>query len=475
MSSERRAGRRTAAKKGTRFFHPYADGVPVRVVLLTLLAALAFLRPAPVTAAAAPAAPAAPWLFVSDVHLEPLDTSPRPSPPGHDTNPVLLRSALAEMRRVDPAPPVVVISGDYIGHRYDPKHALDTMARVAHAFGAAFPHAQFVLALGNEDSDCGDYGAGAGAPFLRAMANLWAPLVDRNGAAPHFRATFPRDGFYVARLPLRGLRAVVIDDVFASPRFRAACGASGSASVAQTFADLERALPSGGTGRAWVVMHVPPGVDAYSTVHLAHGLGVVPFLDSGARDRLTEVLGDPRRHVALALAGHTHKFGFRVVGDPAGDGVPLLIVPALSPIFENAPMFLTAEPGPGGTLGGIVEHAFDGRAWRAADASRELDLPRLTGPALGGLERRLDAEPALRTVFSRLYDGGAPPEITPANWRGYRCAISALGDTAYRRCLGERGLGFLTVRGLVAGVLLAVALLFFGAFALLAGRRFFAR
>jgi hypothetical protein len=163
------------------------------------------------------------------------------------------------------------------------------------------------------------------------------------------------------------------------------------------------------------------------------------------------------------------------VGDPATGGVPLLIVPALSPIFENAPMFLTARPSSDGVLERIVEYAFDGQTWHAEDASRELGLPRLTGPALTDLERRLDAEPALRSVFARLYDGGAPPEITPANWRGYRCAISALTDSGYRHCLGERGVGFLTVRGLVVGSLLAFALLLCGALALVAGRRAFAR
>jgi hypothetical protein len=436
---------------------------------LGLRCALALLALVLIVGRASPAAAAASWIFVSDVHLEPRDASPRPSTRGHDTNEALLRSALAEMKRVDPSAPVVVIDGDFIGHRFDPGGAFATLARVARSFGAAFPRAQFVLALGNEDSDCGDYAAGPGAPFLRAVAAAWAPLVDRGGAAPRFRATFARDGFYVAKLPVAGLRVIAIDDVFASPRFRAACGSGGSAADGM-LDELERALPPGGAQKAWVAMHLPPGVDAYSTVHLAHGLGVVPFLESRKRDRLLALLDDPRRNVALALAGHTHKFGFRVIGSSARHDVPLLSIPALSPIFHNRPMFLTAGVGAGGTLGPIDEYAYDGSGWRVAHASRELGIADFSGPALRDLERRLDAEPPLRAVYARLYDGGAAPEITAENWRGYWCALGALGDSAYRHCVGERGIGFVTLRGFVAAGALGLAALAAVVAALFAGR-----
>jgi hypothetical protein len=402
----------------------------------------------------APAGPAdaAPWLFVSDVHLDPLDAaSAPPSSRGSDTDEALLRSALAEMRRVDPAAPVVVIPGDFLGHERFTRNAIPTMAHIARSFDDAFPHAQFVLALGNEDSNCGDYGAGPGAPFSGQLAAVWEPLVNRRGAAPDFRTTFARDGFYTAKLPIPGLRAVVIDDIFASPRYRERCGSTAVDAATEALDDLDRALPPGSLQKNWVILHIPPGIDAFSTVHLMHHLAVVPFLESGPRDRLLAILGDPRRRVALAIAGHTHKFAFRLVDAGPREYVPMLLVPALSPVFHNNPMFLTVDVGRDGTVRRIDEHAYDGVAWHVAGSSADLGLPAFTGAALAKLEGRLDDDPALRSVYARLYDGGAPPEIAPWNWRSYRCAIRALTDTAYRNCTGQRGYGFLTLRGVIAG------------------------
>lgn len=407
-------------------------------------------------------ASAAPWLFVSDVHLDPLWTYPWPSPLGSDTNLVLLRSAIAEMKRVDPSPPVVVIAGDFLAHHFDRRHSKDGMAQVADSFAQAFPKAQFVLALGNEDSPCGSYVLAPDAPFLRETAAIWEPLVNRHGEAPDFLKTFPRDGFYTTKLPVPGLRAVVIDDTFWSPRFRAGCGSSAEDGPAEELADLDRALPEGNPGKAWVVLHIPPGIDAYSTVNLMHRLAVVPFLDTAPRVRMLAILGDKRRNVALAISGHTHKFAFRLVDADGANPVPILLAPSLSPIFRNNPMFLTVDVGPDGTIRGIEEHAFDRGAWSDLGGTKDLGVGEFTGPALAALQRRLSSDPELRAVYSRLYSGGAQPEITPENWRGYWCAIGSMSSTDYRRCEGQGGYSILTERGIFVVVsAVAVAVLAF--------------
>ncbi len=416
-----------------------------------------------ISANASPAseATASPWLFVSDVHFDPLEKNPRPSYRGEDTNAPLLRSALAAMKQADPSPPVVVISGDFLGHGFDNRYVKTTMAHVARAFGDAFPRAQFVLTLGNEDSPCGDYYAGPNAQFLHDTAAAWEPLVNRNGAAPGFLKTFSRDGFYTAKLPLPGLRAVVVDDVFWARRFRSGCSAENADGATEQLADLGRALPPGNADTSWVVLHIPPGVDAFSTVHLVHHLAVVPFLDSAPQNRLLGILGDRRRNVSLLVAGHTHKFSFRLIDPDGGEPVPVLLVPAISPIFGNNPMFLTVRVGPGGTIGAIEEHAFDDEReqWYDAGGSRDLGLDGFSGAALTDLRSRLAENKELRATFARLYDGGAPPEITARNWRGYWCAIDAMSDTAYRTCMGERGYGFLTGRGVAVIGFAALAIL----------------
>ena len=314
--------------------------------------------------------------------------------------------ALQRMRTVDPDPPVVVVGGDLLAHDMDRAHATATMVAIARDFNRIYPHAQFVLTLGNNDSNCGDYGLTPNSAFLREVARAWAPLVNRRDAAPHFLQTFTRDGFYTATLPLRNTRAVVVDDVFWSPRYHSGCGPANGASVA-ALKELDRALPPS-QQRSWLFVHIPPGIDAFSTTHLTHGLVVVPFLEPGPRFVLTTIAGDPRRHVALVVAAHTHKFAYRIINASGADPVPLLLVPAISPVFANAPSFLTADVTPDGAVRNVEEHhtcmepgatpvvyarsalrCWTATRWRAAGPAG--DRPDLAGTFCGTLQRRCPA------------------------------------------------------------------------------------
>jgi hypothetical protein len=435
----------------------------VRTIAAALALALAFMLPN--------LAEAAPWLFVSDIHLDPLSAISSEAPLGADTNEALLDSALAEMKRVDPAPPVVVIPGDFLGHKFDYKNAKATVTHLARAFDEAFPRAQFVIALGNEDSGCGDYVIAPNAPFLREAAAAWGPLVNRHGEAPDFMKTFPRDGFYTAKLPVPGLRAVVIDDVFWSPRFRAGCGSTEIDGGKAALEELDRALPPGNPDRTWVLLHIPPGIDTFSTIQFAHRLAVVPFLNTAPRLRLLEILGDRRRNVTLAISGHTHKFSFRLIDAETPDPLPILLVPSLSPVFRNSPMFLTAEVTREGTIREIEEHAYLDGGWRAIGGTSDLGLPDFTGRALAALDRRLERDPDLRALYARLYGGGAASEISPKNAGGYLCAIDSLSATDYRRCTGQRGFRFITGRGLLVVAIVAIGAFLIGVLGVLTFRR----
>jgi hypothetical protein len=415
-------------------------------------------------ACAGPAS-AAPWLFVTDLHLDPTSHHRGPSRPGSDSNVALFDSALDEMVRVDPHPPVVVIGGDELSHNFNWPHAAATMAYVAHRFDRAFPNAQFVMTLGNEDSSCGDYQVAPHSAFLQSIVRSWAPLIDRHGAAPGFATTFPRDGFYVARLPIARLQAVIVDDVFWSPRYRS-CTPDGDPS-ASTLAELKRALHAS-SDRRWILLHIPPGIDAYSTAHLTHRLVVVPFLDPGPREALQRLIADPSSGVTLVIAAHTHKLAYRIAGTAARP-VPMLLMPSISPIFENAPGFLTAGVDAGGTLRDVDSYAFDGTAWHELGGFRALGVDRFTGAALVDLHRRLAHDTALRDRFAMLYEGGGRPEIDAGNWQTYWCSATSYSATAFRACDDEGGSGVFTTRGIKA---IAVAAVTVGGLAILAFFRF---
>jgi len=399
-------------------------------------------------------ADAAPWLFVTDIHLEPGRDGRRPASFGHDTNAALFAAALRKMHALDPAPPVVVISGDLLAHNIDRARASATAVAMAHDFDRVYPHAQFILTLGNDDSNCGDYAVAPNSPFLRDVARAWAPLVNRRNAAPHFLETFPRDGFYTATLPLRGTRAVVIDDVFWSPRYRSGCGpANGVSAVA--LKELARALPRT-SGNAWLFLHIPPGIDAFSTTHLTHGLAVVPFLDPGPRSELVALAGDPARHVALVVAGHTHRFAYRIIGSASNDPVPMLLVPAISPIFGNTPSFLTADVALDGTVRNVEETSYVHRVWRDVGGLGSLGVRELSGVALRALQGRLAADRKLRAQFAALYSGDSSPEINEGNWRSYWCAATNFAAADFRACTEQGGFSLLTSRGIAVSAVAAI-------------------
>jgi hypothetical protein len=407
-------------------------------------------------------ATAAPWLFVSDIHLKAVSKRPTPSGAGHDTNAALFASAIRAMQRTDPHPPVVVVTGDLLAHGIDPQAATATAVRVARQLGAAFPQAQFVLALGNNDSACGDYALAPGARFLRDVAAAWAPLVNRGGAAPDFVRTFVRDGFYTARLPETGLRAVVVDDVFWSPRYRAGCGAAGNVATAEMteLAAAVRRAP----GPVWVLFHIPPGVDAFSTVQVSKGLAIVPFLAPALRDRMLAVLASAPGKIVLAVGAHTHRFAYRIVAAAGARPVPLLLVPAISPVYGNAPSFLTANVDTGGTPRDVEEYSYRGGAWHDTGGLRELGVRAFTGPQLLAAQARLARDPQARAAFARLYGGGGRPEIDASNWRAYWCAATAFATATYRACAGSGGVSLITGRGVA--VLAAGCALIAGAGAL---------
>jgi hypothetical protein len=409
---------------------------------------------------------ASPWLAISDVHYDPTSERERPSSYGDDTNDALLTSMLAEARAVDPNPPVVIIGGDFLAHQFRRADAEATMAELAARFDATFPSAQFVITLGNNDSNCGDYLAPIGGPFLAAIAKAWAPLVNRRGAAPDFARRFARDGTYVARLPEPGLRMVVTNDVFDSLRYGAGCakGYDGAAETLGRFrADLRAAGPN---ERNWTLFHIPPGIDAYTTTHLTHRLGIIPFLRPNAREALEADLVDPRDRVVLAIAGHTHKFAYRIIAGAGAVRIPALLVPSVSPIFDNGPSFLELSVEPDGTLSNVVEFSYASGEWQRLGSLADLGVHRFTAPDLEALQRRLAHDPALRAEFSRLYSGAGFSEIDERNWRSYWCAATNLSATSFDACTGQHGLSILTGRALkliAAGALIlaALAALFF--------------
>jgi hypothetical protein len=387
--------------------------------------------------AAGAGAAASPWLVISDVHYDPADSATAIPGIGRDTNGALLDSMLAEAARVSPDPPVVILTGDSLAHHFPTgAAAAETMAALAMRFNTTFPHAQFVLTLGNNDAACGDYAVTPNDAFLSAVAAAWAPLVNRRNAAPAFATTFARFGGYVTTLPIPGLKAVVADDTFWSTKYEDSCGGSSDA-PARAMTDFRRLLAATAPAEhVWLVMHVPIGINAASNPLNKKGKPS-NYLRGASQKTLLAAIRAPAAHVALLLVGHTHRFAFRLSDDDPSRARPVLVAPAVSPIYGNGPSFLALDVAQDGGVDNVVEYSFASGAWRREGDLRELGMTRLGVADIVALGGRLGGDERLRRRVLDLYEGGGLTEARFTGWQPYWCAARFVSATGYAACLAS--------------------------------------
>lgn len=419
-------------------------------------------------------------LLVSDLHFDPftagaevvkvLRATPTPrwaqvlgaapaepiSPYGSDSNYPLLVSAGAAMRQAVPRPAFVVISGDFLGHNFEQKYdsvfagtpdstgaasfADSTMAFMARWMGSLYPaDVPIYPAIGNNDSGCNDYGMDT--QFQHSAARSWAPLARRGGRAPGFVAAFDSGGYYTARPPAANATLVVLNDIYWSRSYDAACGPDrGQRELQWLGAQLQTARAA--HRRVWLASHIPPGVDIYSSLQhpsnptmMFTAAYVAPF------DSLVRAYADV---IALHVTGHTHMSEFRVYQAGSG-GVPDLGVPAVSPIFGNNPGFVSMRLDPSGSVLDYAAYAFTGTGGPPQPGAggwiTQFDFDALyrqtaiTGAAMVSAAALIASDSTVRAAWQLNYVGGRPGQYpNNSNWQGYWCAIRNLEAPAYAAC-----------------------------------------
>ena len=380
--------------------------------------------------------------MLSDIHLNPFDKSPIPSDYKTDTNWALFVSTLDRMHRIEPNPPAIFVTGDFRAHQWGQKArqaragsdmaaAEDAMRRMAAAFDARFPRSQFVIVMGNNDDPCGDYRTAPGTPYLARLARIWAPLVNRGGAAPRFVEDFSATGAYVARLPLPSLRAVAFDDVYWSIVYRG-CRGRGVRDPGRVALQWMQAGNDAGM-RSIPVMHIPPGVDASSTI-IAHRFLTVPFLTGYWSSAFIRLIAQERSHIPFVLAGHLHRSDFRIFGN-----TPVLVASSVSPIYNNNPGFLRLRVAQDGTITDYQQYTYDeysGEWDQAADFDKAFGVRNFTAAALSALHDRIGRDPAVRARWIDWQLNGARDDETRRNWRVFWCAQTEYGS-GFAACAGS--------------------------------------
>jgi hypothetical protein len=289
-----------------------------------------------------------------------------PSEWGADTNYPLLALALSSIKQNLGASPLIIYTGDIIGHDFPktffelyygnlgvPVPADATIEADASAVAAmknfadktvaffmdqvrsAVGDIPVMFAVGNSDSYIG---ALPEPSFLSNTAELYYTKF-LNGAADHqtFLTTFTSGGYYSADLPGTNLMVIGLNTVMFNYDFGDTLKSEADAELAWFDSQLAQAKAAG--KKVWLLMHIPPGADKYETAQSADVNGhITTATMMWTQDYQTSFLQTLSKYpgiIALTLAAHTHMDEYRIMSP----NNVLEITPAIAPYFGNNPAF----------------------------------------------------------------------------------------------------------------------------------------
>jgi 3',5'-cyclic AMP phosphodiesterase CpdA len=386
---------------------------------------------------------------------------PALAPMGSDTNYALLRSMLEGVTRAAAQNHLrydyVIITGDFLAHSFDSlyqqcvgggneayeKFASDTVNFVDGMIAKALPGVPVLAALGNNDTDRGDYQVPSRA-FLESVGREWShgwgklPEAARQKAL----AAFARAGDFSAPDPaVANHEFVSLNTSFWSARGAEACGGTDldPGGQFQWLGEVLRSAQQAGT-TATLIMHIPPGIDAMRS------------LTGGTRTMWTDrctgefvaKLTQFRGVVREIYAGHIHRDDFRIVPDQ--DGRPLTavhIVPSVSPVYFNNP---AVEIGwydkQSGELKDYATLYLDLSQPRAAWAteyvfSQAYARSQFSLAALEELARALhrgSPDSGVGEKYANYYAVGIRLLVTKENWATYSCAQTEINPSRFNLC-----------------------------------------
>jgi hypothetical protein len=444
--------------------------VVVLVVTLTLLWSPGLQS----SAGGSPAASSGNVLLLSDIHFDPLadpiiaerllktpavqwqavfaaSTQEAYARTPNDTNYSLLKSALSAAAAQKPFD-FVIASGDYLRHDFRnafiraggspddfPIFASKTAVFIVDMIQTTFGGPVY-FALGNDDSNCADYGLVPGSAFLGALADALSVLANN----PEANADFRTAGFYELPHPiLPDQEILVLNSVLWSPLY-SNCGSDGADPGAAEMDWLSWKLYQAKirAHKVILVMHIPPGVDTFRSVK-AKGKSITQFWLDRYFGRFLELMQSYGGIVQIALAGHTHMDDFRVLNtSSAGPSVAFRITPAISPIFGNNPAFSVLHYSvKTGAVSQIATYYLDlARGGDHAQWTLEYTFPDaygyndLTPTNLQALAASIHDNPQVRQIYAGYYAASAPSPITSTNWTFYSCAETRFTSADYSDC-----------------------------------------
>jgi sphingomyelin phosphodiesterase acid-like 3 len=210
--------------------------------------------------------------------------------------------------------------------------------------------------------------------------------------------------------------------------------------------------------RVWVVGHIPPGIDPYSTLSkfrdVCGGQDPEMFLSS---DKLADLMVDYAGTVKLAIFAHTHMDEVRLLKPDGADAksavdhsVAVKIIPSISPVDGNNPSFTVAHVNPSSaTIEDYVVIAASNQTGIATSWSKEYDYaqtyrePQFSSSAVEDLIGKFKADHGANTTpseaYLRSYFVGDRSMLLIPFWPQYVCALDNHTAKGYAACVCPTG------------------------------------
>jgi sphingomyelin phosphodiesterase acid-like 3 len=384
---------------------------------------------------------------------------------GEDTSYPLFDASLGAIRRDGAGARFVTVSGDLISHSFQCKFGAvfpqaapgayrafveKTIDFVIDQLDEAVPGVPVYVALGNNDSDCGDYQLTAHSEFLASVGEQVArsfPEAERKGIEESYAA----GGYFSARLPVGNARMLVVDDQFMGAKYTT-CGGKPDPTAAEAQLDwLEKQLAEARENKekVWVMAHIPPGVDVHATAlkmdETCGAKGPKMFL---ASEKIADVLTENSDVVALAVFAHTHMDELRVLkpeNGATGGEVAMKMVASVSPINGNMPSITVARVG--ASSAALVDYKlivasnasgvdttwheeYDwGKTYHAAEFSAANLSTLVAGFAADG-----DARTEASQAYIRDFIAGKNSALLALVWPLYTCGMGHDSPQAFKTC-----------------------------------------
>ena len=475
--------------------------IPFNRTFLSLFFAL--LCVCPLNAQAHPAHSQNTLLIVTDIHFNPmadpslvtklvatepaqwetiLNQSKRTafSQYGEDTNWWLLQSSFKAMRATLPHPAFIMTNGDMLAHQFPRTfqgitHDTDredyrrfvrkTMQFLAMQFRKAYPDTPVLVTPGNNDDECGNYAIYPNGEFLHDTAELVGKLAH---AGDDFKDSWEALGSYGIPNPaIPGVRVISLNSIFFSELYHAQNFTDGCATASTTAPDdllswLDSRLNKARQAheKVWLMFHIPPGIDSYTTMHKYQALlktkaeqpkeqlcdsALVPMWVPKWTSEFDDLLVKYRDTIIASFAGHTHSDDFRIIDPSSSNPEFVLISASISPVYNQNPSFRTVTFAKDGSLVDssvyyltnltFASSTTPGEWQREYSFSQQWNLQRIDGASLAAVYSKIKHQEADSDEWLKLYNVSSSAVFLPAHAAvGFECAIEGLDPSAYTNC-----------------------------------------